>query len=229
MPRKPKKLPDYFTMEEADALILATESRDTRLAMRLMLRCGMRVSEALEVRPSHIRFDRTPPLISLPADIPGNKAKVEREIPIPEDLVELLRDRASGETKARNLRLVEISRQAVGQGMKKAAMLTGVEPARGPSSCTAAYLRPALHPPGRTGQRPPAMAGPRHADHDHALRPLGGRPPFLRGPNLGDKMFSKYGCGNNAHQRTVPPNECAPPRGNRGPWRNWPEIRLHLP
>ena len=130
MPRKPKKLPDYFTMEEADALILATESRDTRLAMRLMLRCGMRVSEALEVRPSHIRFDRTPPLISLPADIPGNKAKVEREIPIPEDLVELLRDRASGETKARNLRLVEISRQAVGQGMKKAAMLTGVEPAR---------------------------------------------------------------------------------------------------
>ena len=47
MPRKPKKLPDYFTMEEAAQLVQATESGDTRLAMRLMLRCGLRVSEAL--------------------------------------------------------------------------------------------------------------------------------------------------------------------------------------
>ena len=38
MPRKPKKLPDYFTMEEANELIQATESSDTRLAMRLMVR-----------------------------------------------------------------------------------------------------------------------------------------------------------------------------------------------
>ena len=41
MPRKPRKLPDYFTMEEAaNGLVQATESSDTRLAMRLMLRCG---------------------------------------------------------------------------------------------------------------------------------------------------------------------------------------------
>ena len=46
-----------------------------RLAMRLMLRCGLRVSEALQVRPSQLRFDRSPPIISLPADIVGNKAK----------------------------------------------------------------------------------------------------------------------------------------------------------
>ena len=45
MPRKPRKLPDYFTMEEAAKLVQATESRDTRLAMRLMLRC----------RPSRLR------------------------------------------------------------------------------------------------------------------------------------------------------------------------------
>ena len=116
MPRKPRKLPDYFTMEEANELIQATESGDTRLAMRLMLRCGLRVSEALQVRPSQLRFDRSPPIISLPADIVGNKAKTAREIPIPDDLVEILRDRASGETKARNRPLVELSRQAVGQG-----------------------------------------------------------------------------------------------------------------
>ena len=130
MPRKPKKLPDYFTMEEANELVQATESGDTRLAMRLMLRCGLRVSEALQIRPSQLRFDRSPPIISLPADIVGNKAKTAREIPIPEDLVEILRDRASGETKARNRLLVELSRQAVGQGMKKAAEVAGVDPAR---------------------------------------------------------------------------------------------------
>ena len=130
MPRKSKKLPDYFTMEEANELILAVESSDTRLTMRLMLRCGLRVSEALAVRPSHLRFDRSPPIISLPADIVGNKAKKAREIPIPEDFVEVLRDRASGETRARYRPLVELSRQAVGQGMKKAAALVGIEPVR---------------------------------------------------------------------------------------------------
>ena len=130
MPRKPRKLPDYFTMEEANELIQATESGDTRLAMRLMLRCGLRVSEALHVRPSQLRFDRSPPIISLPADIVGNKARTAREIPIPDDLVEVLRDRASGETKARNRPLVELSRQAVGQGMKKAAAAAGIQPSR---------------------------------------------------------------------------------------------------
>ena len=35
MPRKPRKLPDYFTMEEAAKLVQATESGDTRLAMHL--------------------------------------------------------------------------------------------------------------------------------------------------------------------------------------------------
>ena len=38
MPRKVKKLPDYFTMDEAAQLVQATESSDARLAMRLMLR-----------------------------------------------------------------------------------------------------------------------------------------------------------------------------------------------
>ena len=32
-----------------------------------------------------------------------------------------------------------------------------------------------------------------------------------------------------ANPCTSPPSGSAPPRGNRGPWRNWPEIRLQLP
>ena len=130
MPRKPRKLPDYFTMEEAAKLVQATESGDTRLAIRLMLRCRLRVSGALQVRPSQLRFDRSPPIISLPADIVGNKAKTAREILIPDDLVEVPRDRASSETKARNRPLVGLSRQAVGQGMKRAATGVGIQPSR---------------------------------------------------------------------------------------------------
>ena len=93
-----------------------------------MLRCGLRVSEALAVRPSHLRFDRSPPIISLPADLVGNQAKTAREIPIPEDLVGILRYGASGETKALNRPLVELSCQAVGQGMMKAAVEVGIQP-----------------------------------------------------------------------------------------------------
>ena len=130
MPRRPKELPDYFTQEEAQALLLATDSADVRLAMRLMLRCGLRVSEALAVRPSHLRLDRTPAILSLPADIPGNKGKQAREIPIPADLVEILRDRASGKTKSENRELVALHRNTVWQGMKRAAHAISMDPAR---------------------------------------------------------------------------------------------------
>ena len=180
MPRKPRKLPDYFTMEEANELILAVESSDARLATRLMLRCGLRVSEALQVRPSQLRFDRSPPIISLPADIVGNKAKTAREIPIPEDLVEVLRDRASGETKARNRPLVELSRQAVGQGNEEGRGRGRHSAIQGPSPRLPAHLRAPLYSPGRTGQRPAEVAGPLVSGNDHAIRVPGRGAPLLR-------------------------------------------------
>ena len=184
MPRKVKKLPDYFTMEEAAKLVQATESGDARLAMRLMLRCGLRVSEALQVRPSQLRFDRSPPIISLPADIVGNKAKTAREIPIPEDLVEILRDRASGETKARNRPLVELSRQAVGQGMKKAAAKVGIQPSRvHPHAFRHTYGRHCIL------RGVPVNVLQKWLGHSSLAMTmqyvyLAGRTPFVRGPDM---------------------------------------------
>ena len=180
MPRKPRKLPDYFTMEEAAKLVQATESGDTRLAMRLMLRCGLRVSEALQVRPSQLRFDRSPPIISLPADIVGNKAKTAREIPIPEDLVEILRDRASGETKARNRPLVGTVPPGGGAGNEEGRGGGRHSAFQSPSPCLPAHLRAPLHPPGRTGQRPSEVAGPLVSGNDHAIRVPGRGAPLLR-------------------------------------------------
>ena len=108
----------------------AAESADIRMVMRVMLRCGLRVSEAVAMRPSWLRLDQEPPVLRVPADIVGNKSKLEREVPIPADLVEFLRDRASGKVRVRNDRLFSLTRQAVGQGVKRAAEEAGMDPAR---------------------------------------------------------------------------------------------------
>lgn len=38
--RKPRKLPDYFFLEEASALVVDASSYEVRMAMRIMLRTG---------------------------------------------------------------------------------------------------------------------------------------------------------------------------------------------
>ena len=130
MPRKPKRLPDYFTAEEAAALVQASPSYQVRMAMRIMLRTGLRVSECLSLCASDLRLSQSPPIISLRPGVRGNKAKKGREIPIPADLVESLRDLASINGRERHRALLEISRQAISAGMKKAAEEAGIDPVR---------------------------------------------------------------------------------------------------
>jgi integrase len=59
MARKPKKLPDYFTTDEARALVTAAPSYPTRMAMRIMLRAGLRVSECLSLCAADLGSPRT--------------------------------------------------------------------------------------------------------------------------------------------------------------------------
>ena len=59
MARRPHKLPDCFTPEEAAALVVAAPSYPTRMAFRIMLRTGLRVSEALSLRRSGLRLSQT--------------------------------------------------------------------------------------------------------------------------------------------------------------------------
>ena len=95
MPRKVQQIPDYFTPEEAAALVQAAPSYPTRMAFRIMLKTGLRVSEALALRRVDLRLDQDPPIIVVRADSPGNKARKGREVPVPADLVESLHDLAS--------------------------------------------------------------------------------------------------------------------------------------
>ena len=86
MPRKVQQIPDYFTPEEASALVEGAPSYPTRMAFRLMLKTGLRVSEALALRRVDLRLDQDPPIIVVRTDSPGNKARKARkgrEVPVP--------------------------------------------------------------------------------------------------------------------------------------------------
>ena len=130
MARRLQRIPDYFTEEEAVALVDAAPSYPTRMAFRIMLRTGLRVSEALALRRVDLRLDQDPPIIVVRADSPGNKARKGREVPVPADLVECLRDLASFHSKDHYRSMLDISRQRIGQVMKEAAVQAGIDPAR---------------------------------------------------------------------------------------------------
>lgn len=125
--RKPRELADYFTMEEAQALVTAIPNYQARMVTRIMLRTGLRVSEALSLCPADFRLNQHPPVISVRADIKGNKAKRGREVPVPADVVEFLRDMASMHGKDRHRPLFDISRQWVSACMKRAADEAGLD------------------------------------------------------------------------------------------------------
>ena len=91
MPRSLQKIPDYFTEEGGRALVDAAPSYPARMAFRIMLKTGLRVSEALALRRVDLRLDQAP------ADHRrrgptrrATRARRGREVPVPADLVESL-------------------------------------------------------------------------------------------------------------------------------------------
>ena len=117
------------------------------MAMRVMLRTGLRVGECLSLRAADLRVNQAPPIISLRPEVTGNKSKRGREVPIPDDLVESLGDLASVHAKDRARSLFDVSRQWVSKSMKEAAVSAGLDPAR-------------AHPPCPTGGAPSSTASP---------------------------------------------------------------------
>ena len=167
MPRSLQRIPDYFTEEEAGALVDAAPSYPARMTFRIMLKTGLRVSEALALRRVDLRLDQHPPIIVVAADSPGNKGRRGREVPVPADLVESLRDLASSHNKDHYQPMLNLSRQRIGQVMKDAAREVGIDPARAHPQRLPAHLRPQLRAAGRAYSRPAEVAGPR-VDGGHA-------------------------------------------------------------
>ena len=119
--------------EEAAALVEGAPSYPTRMAFRIMLKTGLRVSEALALRRVDLRLDQDPPIIVVRADSPGNKARKGREVPVPADLVESLHDLASFHNKDRQRPMLDMSRWRLSQVMKETARELGDRPGHGPT------------------------------------------------------------------------------------------------
>ena len=71
------------------------------MAMRVMLRTGLRIGEWLSLRPADPRLSQDPPIISLRPEVTGNKSKKGREVPIPDDLLEALAAKLKASVRAK--------------------------------------------------------------------------------------------------------------------------------
>ena len=110
-------------------MVYAAPSYPARMALKIMLKTGLRVSEALALRRVDLRLDQDPPIIVVRADSLGNKARKGREVPVPAELVESLRDLASFHSKNHYRPMMDISRQRIGQVGKEEAVQAGIDPA----------------------------------------------------------------------------------------------------
>ena len=111
-------------------MVVAAPSHPTRKAFRIMLRTRLRVSEALSLRCSHLRLNQDPPAIGVRPEVPGNKARKGPEVPVPADLLESLADLASFHAKDRDCPMLEMSRQWVGEAMKRATVEAKIDSGR---------------------------------------------------------------------------------------------------
>ena len=108
-------------------MVDAAPSYSTRMAFRIMLKTGLRVSDALALRRVDLRLDQDPPIIVVAADSQGNKGRKGREVPVPTDQVESLHDLASFHNKDHYQPIIDLSHQRIGQVMKDTARAVGID------------------------------------------------------------------------------------------------------
>ena len=146
----------------------------TRMAFRIMLKTGLRVSEALALRRVDLRLDQDPPIIVVRADSPGNKARKGREVPVPADLALF--------HKGRQRPMLDISRWRLSQVMKETALQVGIDPARAHPPRLPAHLRPQLRAAGPSDPGAAEVAGPLAPQGHPALRGTGQSSPRMGKP-----------------------------------------------
>ena len=159
-------------------------SYPTRMAFRLMLKTGLRVSEALALRRVDLRLDQDPPITVVRADSPGNKARKGREVPVPADLVESLHDLASFHNKDRQRPMLDISRWRLSRVIKETGPRGEDRPGQGPSPRLSAHPRPQLRASRRPDPRAAEVAGPPVPNGHTALRRAGRGAPRMGEPSV---------------------------------------------
>ena len=96
----------------------AAPSYPTRMDFRIMLRTGLKVSEALALRRSDLRLnqDRGD---QRPRGCPGQQGRKDREVPVPADLLESLADLGLFHSKYRSRPKLDIP--PVGRGERESS------------------------------------------------------------------------------------------------------------
>lgn len=85
-PRKEHRLPNILSKEEVKALLDALDNKKHRVMLILIYACGLRRGELLSLKPIHIDSKRG--LVHIRAA----KGKKDRQVPLSERVLELLRD-----------------------------------------------------------------------------------------------------------------------------------------
>lgn len=85
-PRREQKLPHVISKEEVKAILEAPRNLKHRAMLSLIYACGLRRSELLNLKPSHVDSKRKLLIIS------QSKGRKDRVAPISEKIIELLRE-----------------------------------------------------------------------------------------------------------------------------------------
>lgn len=84
--RRPRQLPDILTVQEVKTILDAVRVKRNQLCLKIIYACGLRLAEAVSLTVSDI--DGARHLLK----ICGGKGRKDRYVPIPEVLIEELRD-----------------------------------------------------------------------------------------------------------------------------------------
>jgi integrase/recombinase XerD len=85
-PRREHKLPNVLSKEEVKSILIAPNNNKHRLMLQLIYACGLRAGELRNLVPTDIQSQRQMLFIR------QSKGKKDRMVPIPERLIEQLRD-----------------------------------------------------------------------------------------------------------------------------------------
>jgi site-specific recombinase XerD len=84
--RRPRQLPDILTVEEVKTILDAVRVKRNQICLKIIYACGLRLSEAVSLASSDI--DGARHLLK----VCGGKGRKDRYVPIPEALLQELRD-----------------------------------------------------------------------------------------------------------------------------------------
>ncbi len=125
-PKKEHKLVEYVTHDEAIALISACTNIKHKAIIILLYGCGLRVSEVINLKPGHVDSSR------MIINIIQAKGKKDRQVPLPESMLLLLRDyfkayRPKGGYLFEGQFDAKYSERSINQFLKKYASLAGIK------------------------------------------------------------------------------------------------------